>query len=247
MSKYDVYLQDNNRVLKNKLGITDETALDTAESIMVRTRMSLLYNSGFSDFSSKGVCKLHKALFGDVYDWAGQYRIINIQKREELLAGKSVWYSNWDTIDKDLHVAWKNINSVDWNNLNHQEFVYNIAHLFPAIWQVHPFREGNTRTTVLLIALFAEHYDYYFDYELMSASAGYVRNSFVLSCFGEYSEFEYLEKILYDAICTEPIEELEENKVESETTASKYEKYYTKDYKPTPHEYIGYKKDKADN
>ena len=50
MSKYDIYLQDNSNVLKNKLGITDEAALDTAESMMIRTRMALLYNSGFSDY-----------------------------------------------------------------------------------------------------------------------------------------------------------------------------------------------------
>ena len=73
MSKYDIYLQENSKVLKNKLGITEEADLDTAESMMVRTRMALLYNSGFSDFSSIGVCKLHKILFGDVYEWAGQY------------------------------------------------------------------------------------------------------------------------------------------------------------------------------
>ena len=51
MSKYDIYLQENSKVLKNKLGITEEADLDTAESMMVRTRMALLYNSGFSDFS----------------------------------------------------------------------------------------------------------------------------------------------------------------------------------------------------
>lgn len=90
MSKYDIYLQDNSKVLKNKLGITDEAALDKAESIMANTKMALLYNSGFSDFSPEGVCVIHKTIFGNVYDWAGEYRIINIQKREALLAGKSV-------------------------------------------------------------------------------------------------------------------------------------------------------------
>lgn len=184
MSKYDIYLQENSNVLKNKLGITDETALDTAESMMVRTRMALLYNSGFSDFSPTGVCKLHKTLFGDVYEWAGKYREINIQKRESILAGKSVWYSNWDNIDKDLNSAWDKVNAVNWKSLTHEDFAKEIAHLFPLIWQVHPFREGNTRTTVMLIALFVEYYGYYFDYELMASSAGYVRNAFVLSCFG---------------------------------------------------------------
>lgn len=92
--KYDIYLQDNSSVLKNKLGITDESELDVAESGMARTNMSLLYNSGFSDFSPQGFCDIHKKLFGDVYEWAGEYRSINIQKREAILAGKSVWYSN---------------------------------------------------------------------------------------------------------------------------------------------------------
>ena len=238
MSKYDIYLQDNSNVLKNKLGITDEAALDTAESMMVRTRMALLYNSGFSDFSPIGVCKLHKILFGDVYEWAGKYREINIQKRESILAGKSVWYSNWDNIDKDLNSAQDRINAVGWKSLTHEDFAKKIAHLFPLIWQVHPFREGNTRTTVMLIALFVEHYGYYFDYELMASSAGYVRNAFVLSCFGEYSEFEHLEKILIDTISEEPIEEFDNNEPSLKSKETKYKKYYTEYYKPTPHEYL---------
>ena len=90
----------------------------------------------------------------------------------------------------------------------------------------------------MLIALFVEHYGYFFDYELMAASAGYVRNAFVLCCFGEYSEYEHLEKILLDSICVEPIEDAEDNDFKTDAKSSKYEKYYTKDYKPTPHEYI---------
>lgn len=238
MSKYDIYLQDNSNVLKNKLGITDENALDKAESMMVRTRMALLYNSGFSEFSTIGICKLHKILFGDVYDWAGKYREINIQKCERILVGKSVWYSNWDTIDKDLNKIWKKINAVDWQSLYREDFAKKIAKLFSAIWQVHPFREGNTRTTVMMIALFVEHYGYYFDYELISSSAGYVRNAFVLSCLGEYSEFEHLEKILIEAISNEPIEDTDIDGLESKTKETKYKKYYTGDYKPTPHEYV---------
>ena len=238
MSKYDIYLLENSKVLKNKLGINNEAALDQAESIMANTKMALLFNSGFSDFSSKGVCAIHKTIFGDVYDWAGEYRIINVQKREPLLAGKSVWYSNWEDIDRDLKSAWKKIDEVHWSNLSHDEFAKSVAHLFPAIWQAHPFREGNTRTIVILIALFAEHYGYYFDYELMAASAGYVRNAFVLCCFGEHSKFEHLEKILLDAISTDPIEDDDEIENDDQEKSAKYERYYTEDYKPTPHEYV---------
>ena len=238
MSNYDIYLQDSSKVLKNKLRITDESALDKAKSVMASTKMALLYNSGFSDFSPEGVCKLHKALFGDVYDWAGQYRIINIQKKEEILAGKSVWYSYREKIDKDLRTVWKKIAAVNWSNLTREEFAHSVAHLFSAIWQTHPFREGNTRITVVPIAMFVESYGYYFDYELMAKSAGYVRNAFVLCCFGEHSEFEHLEKILLDAICAELIKESNDANIITEEKSSKYEKYYTGDYKPTPHEYI---------
>ena len=236
--KYDVYLFEDCKVLKNKLGIKNESELDKAESEFASISMMGLMDSGFSDFSAKGTCAIHKTIFGDVYDWAGEYRIINIQKREAILAGKSVWYSNCEIIDKDLRAAWEKIKAVDWVNLSHDVFAKSIAHLFPAIWQAHPFREGNTRTVVMLIALFAEYYGYYFDYELMAASAGYVRNAFVLCCFGENSEYEHLERILCDAISTEPIEDSDEPESVAEEKSFKYEKYHTKDYKPTPHEYF---------
>lgn len=77
----DSYLYENSSVLKNLLGITDENELDIAEAELSRANMMLLYENGFSDFSSNGICFIHKELFGDVYEWEGQYRIINIQKR----------------------------------------------------------------------------------------------------------------------------------------------------------------------
>lgn len=232
----DLYLIDNSKVLKNLLGITDEVELDVAEAELSRANMMLLYENGFSDFSSNGICYIHKELFGDVYEWAGQYRKINIQKREKILAGKSVWYSNNEDIEKDLETAWKNINAVEWAKLSKEEFAKNVTRLFPAIWQVHPFREGNTRTVVMLITFFVEHHGYYFDQELISANAGYVRNSFVLASLGEYSEYEDLEAILCDAICNEPVEYSAEEKQDNKT--EKYSKYDNGDYEPTKHEYI---------
>lgn len=230
----DPYLYENSTVLKNLLGITEEKELDIAEAELSRANMMLLYENGFSDFSSNGIRFIHKELFGDVYEWAGKFRIINIQKRESILAGVSVWYSNSTDIERDLEKAWKRINKVDWAKLSKDAFAKKIARLFPALWQVHPFREGNTRTIVMLITLFAEHYGYYFDQELMSASAGYVRNSFVLASLGEYSEYEHLEKILCDAISDEPIEYTGG----ADTNAEKSEKYGNGDYVPTKHEYI---------
>lgn len=232
----DLYLIENSTVLKNLLGINDEKELDLAEAELSRANMMLLYEKGFSDFSSNGICFIHKELFGDVYEWAGQYRKINIKKRENVLAGQSVWYSDCTTIEQNLEKAWNEINKVNWSTLSQENFAKNMSRLFPAIWQVHPFREGNTRTVVMLITFFAEHYGYYFDQELMSASAGYVRNAFVLASIGEYSEYEHLEKILCDAILNEPVEYTDDSDVASNKT-EKYVKYDIGDYEPTKHEY----------
>lgn len=233
----DLYLIENSTVLKNLLGITNEKELDLAEAELSRANMMLLYENSFDDFSSGGFCFIHKVLFGDVYEWAGQYRKINIKKREELLAGQSVWYSDCVNIEADLDNAWKNINKIKWDELSRENFAKQIARLFPALWQVHPFREGNTRTTVMMMTFFIEHYGYCFDQNLIAESAGYVRDSFVLASLGEHSEYEHLEKILLDAICTEPVDydyitAVDTNKKE------RYEKYKSKDYTPTKHEYM---------
>lgn len=233
----DLYLIENSTVLKNLLGITNENELDLAEAELSRANMMLLYENGFDDFSSSGFCFIHKALFGDVYEWAGQYRKINIKKREELLAGQSIWYSNVTEIGSDLDNAFADISMVEWDKLDIETFAKRIARLFPRLWQVHPFREGNTRTTVMMMTFFIEHYGYFFDQNLMAESAGYVRDSFVMASLGEYSEYEHLEKILLDAICTEPIDYSNSDAI-MDSQKSKYEKYKSKNYTPTKHEYI---------
>lgn len=233
----DLYLIENSTVLKNLLDITDEKELDLAEAELSRANMMLLYENGFDDFSSGGFCFIHKVLFGDVYEWAGQYRKINIRKREKLLAGQSVWYSNVTEIGNDLDNAFDEINKVNWASLSRENFAKQIARLFPMLWQVHPFREGNTRTTVMMMTFFVEHHGYFFDQNLMAESAGYVRDSFVMASLGENSDYEYLEKILLDAICTEPVDYADTDKA-TNINKEKYEKYKSKDYIPNKHEYI---------
>ena len=86
----DIYLYDDVPVLKNKLGIKDSDLLDAAEAGMSRANMMLLYESGFHDFSPAGLCEIHRCLFSEVYEWTGKFRTINIEKRERLLAGRSI-------------------------------------------------------------------------------------------------------------------------------------------------------------
>lgn len=232
---FDPYIYDDAPILINKLDIKNEKTLDLIEAEQSRVNMMLLYNKGFNDFSPNGLCKIHNYLFGDIYDWAGKYRIINIEKREAILAGRSVWYSNDEKISDDLEYAFNKISKTNWENISKEQFVYQLSRLFPPIWQVHPFREGNTRTVVMMMTFFIESHGYYMDQELMAASAGYVRNAFVMASLDQFSEYEHLEKILLDAIYTEPIE-YDENMLDiQDKSLSKYNKYQKTPYKPEPH------------
>ena len=132
----DLYLYDDVPVLRNSLGIKDENTLDRIEAEQSRANMMLLYERGFHDFTPSGLCEIHHFLFGDLYDWAGKYRIINIEKRERLLAGRSVWYSNDEEIPNDLESAFSALYQPNWDSLTREQFVSAISRCFPRIWLV---------------------------------------------------------------------------------------------------------------
>lgn len=234
----DIYLYDDIPVLKNKLGIKNEKTLDTIEAEQSRVNMMLLYERGFEDFSPAGLQTIHRELFEDIYEWAGQYRVINIEKREKVLAGRSVWYSNDENILRDLDAAFRSIDEVPWDQLTRKEFIEKLVPCFARVWQVHPFREGNTRSVVMMLTMFVEKHGYYMDQELLAASAGYVRDAFVMASLDQFSENEHLERILMDAVCEEPIdydvEALNTTGVEKQQS-EKYKKYQTEKYVPQPH------------
>lgn len=236
----DPYLYKDIPVLRNKLGVKDEKTLDLIEAEQSRASMMILYEKGFHNFSPEGLCAIHRFLFEDIFDWAGTYRLINIEKREKLLAGRSVWYSNDEDIERDLKEAFACIHTQAWADMTQEEFARAMAHCFPKIWQVHPFREGNTRTVVMMMTFFVEEYGYFMDQELLASCAGYVRNSFVMASLDQFSEFEHLERILLDAIRTTPIRYTIDPSVQgSESDGVRYQKYQTGPYTPQPH----YKRD----
>lgn len=70
----------------------------------------------------------------------------------------------------------------------------------------------------------------------MAASAGYVRDAFVMASIDQLSEYEHLERILMDAICEEPlVYEGTDSDNGSDETEEKYRKYQKDKYEPQPH------------
>lgn len=234
----DPYLFDDVDVLKNRANIKDAQFLRKAEADITNLAMSAIYEREYEKFNIETLCDIHRSIFGQIFEWAGEFRTIQMVKYEEVLGGDTVRYAYPKDIKKELTTTMKEINKLKRNGSNDRDVVFRLVRIIAAIWQTHPFREGNTRTIVVFAVLLAKHLGFDVNHELFREHSSYVRNALVWGSQGIYSRFEYLEKIFYDAI----LHEDDSNVATADDKFSKYEKigdYKVKDYVERPHEYKG--------
>ena len=195
----DPYVYEGTNVLINLADIKDQEILDNYETTLSRIAIIEIIKSNIDIISINDIYKIHERLFKEVYSWAGKARTINIYKIEPVLNGLSVNYSDYRSIDKDLKNIQNEINSFDWNNSSKKELIHQIAVIIAKIWQVHAFREGNTRTICLFLYFFMKKYNLKLNIDFIGEHSKFFRNALVLASIDEYSEYEHLELILMDA------------------------------------------------
>ena len=197
----DPYLYEDAPVLKNMLGIKDAVALERAEADITYLRLYDIDGALQTQaFSFARLQAIHKYIFGDIFEWAGTIRAIPIIKCERVLGGDTVRYSHPDDIARDCANVLKKLNSMNWKSFGIRETAEHFTKLVAELWQVHPFREGNTRTIITFATQFAEAHGFRMDKTLLKDSAAYVRDALVKASDGQYSEHAYLIKIFEDAI-----------------------------------------------
>lgn len=233
----DPYLYEDVPVLKNIAGIKDSKLLHQAEADITSFSMAGIYNINYDKFDSTTLRDIHSIIFGQIYDWAGEFRTIQMIKSEDVLGGDTVRYAYPKEIKKQLSEVMKEISKLKRTGDNDKDIVFKLVRITAAIWQIHPFREGNTRSVIVFAVLLAKHMGFEVNHELFKKHASYVRNALVWGSQGIYSKYEYLERIFFDAILNEATEK--DNSTES--SAGKYEvigDYNIKDYVERPHEYV---------
>lgn len=194
----DPYLYEDVPILRNLAGIRDAEALRAAEGDLTKLTMGIVYAQTFERFNTQTLREIHRIIFGDLFEWAGEFRTIQMTKAEEVLGGDTVRYAPPSEIKKELDAASKEIAKLK-RNTGSQDLLFRIVRITAAIWQTHPFREGNTRAVVAFSVLLAAKLGIELDYALFAKHAAYVRNALVWCTQGIYSKFEYLEHIYYDA------------------------------------------------
>lgn len=144
----DVYCYPASNVLVNKLGITEQDALDAAELDFTQHRIEQ-YVPDFNAFSLAMLQNIHFFLFQDIYEWAGKLRVVDISKG-------NTRFANVRFIEKEAHKLFFQLKQEKFlTQTAASEFAVRLAHYYSELNVIHPFRDGNGRAQRILFEALA--------------------------------------------------------------------------------------------
>lgn len=201
----DIYYDFKNKVLKNKLGITNSNDLEKAESDILSIKIREIEEQNNFELTEDYFKYIHKYLFEDLYDFAGIYRTINIEKPEVVLRGLTVKYGDYETIGDDLKRIIDKAKSTDVDKLSKENKIVYITDLMIDLWKIHPFREGNTRWAIIFICKYLESLKISFNNQIFKKNSSYVRKALVAASFEDeeldiIANKEYLLEVIKDTV-----------------------------------------------
>ncbi len=185
-------------VLINKYNIREKELLEKFEiqKVFVKllgldvkpTRIAYTYDV-------EHMVSIHKYLFGDIYEWAGTFRRENLYKSERVLSGGSAEYADYHEIRERLEKLLKEYANMDMGGAAKKGD--EVSDFLLALWSIHPFREGNTRTCITFLWHYLKGKGVDFQVAVLGNNPMYVRDALVMA---NYDQKEYLRRIISDAL-----------------------------------------------
>lgn len=160
------YPPPDDSTMRNILGERDPAVLHLKEYGRVAQRQSELLSGGVAiprTFDRSHVQAIHRHLFQDIYEWAGDCRTVNIAKGLSSFA--DVRSGQIDRYLRDVH---RLVGATEWKELDREEFGTAAATVFAYLNQAHPFREGNGRTSKIFMEHVAEESRFTFKFGRVS-------------------------------------------------------------------------------
>lgn len=180
---------------------SDRHAIETGtkEADIVAGRITALLAEKAFSFTPAAWMSIHRYLFKDVFMHAGEIRTYNISKNEWVLNGKSVFYASYDSIPMTMEYDFKTEAAFSYKNLSRDAINRHLAQFTCDIWQIHPFCEGNTRSTAVFIIKYLNSLGYSIGNEAFAKDSWYFRNALVRANYndlqnGVHATTVYLEK-----------------------------------------------------
>ena len=162
------------RAARNEPTNEDEEEADRTSSNIAR-----ILASQTLAFSTNGFIALHRRIFAGVFKHAGELRKYDITKKEWVLHEDTVNYINWEDLRTALDYDIEQEKAFSYAGISNDEMISHIARFVSGLWQIHPFGEGNTRTTAVFTILYLRSIGFVADNDLFARHAWYFRNALV--------------------------------------------------------------------
>lgn len=187
----------------DKKNIEEKENNEEADKVAVRIT-EILSDNSFS-FNPTELISIHKRLFWGIYKHAGEIRNYNFKKDEWVLNGDTVIYASYETIIDSLKYDFDQEKNFSYKNLSLDESIKHLCKFTSNIWQIHPFCEGNTRTTAVFIIKYLRTFGFNINDDVFAEHSWYFRNSLVRANYKKFDNniFEdssFLEKFFYNLI-----------------------------------------------
>lgn len=163
----------------------------TKEADIVSGRIAELLSEKAFKFSLATWVAIHGYLFKGVFSHAGELRTYNISKNEWVLNGKSVFYASYESIPMTLDYDFNTEKQFSYNKLSSVDVIRHIAKFTCDIWQIHPFWEGNTRSTAVFIIKYLDSLGFKIGNEGFAQNSWYFRNALVRAYYNDFQNDVY--------------------------------------------------------
>lgn len=178
---------------------------NTEEADKVSVRIAEILSEKAFNFSPTEMLNIHKRLFTGIYKGAGKYREYNFTKKEWILNDDTVTYSSYETIKETIEYDFNQEKNFSYKDLSLEDSISHLSRFISNIWQVHPFCEGNTRTTAVFLIKYLRTFGFNVNDEIFADNSWYFRNALVRANYKNYKKnvFEditFLEKFLYNLL-----------------------------------------------
>ena len=157
----------------------DEDDADKEEADRVSSNISKLLQTDAFTYSVAGLAAIHRAIFEGVFKHAGRFRDYDISKKEWVLRGDSVLYGRWQDLRMAIEYDLSQEHQFDYTGLNKDQMVEHLAKFVSGLWQIHPFGEGNTRTTAIFTIKYLRSQGFSVNNDMFERHSWYFRNALV--------------------------------------------------------------------
>ena len=159
----DPYADPVTGVLRNKLGLSTAEELEAAEREITHAALIFLKESPVPpSYDLNHLCAIHRRIFGDIYDWAGQLRTVAI--------AKGSWFCLPQYIESSAAEIFRALHGESLlRGLPRDAFTERLTYYLGEVNAVHPFREGNGRAQRAFFEQLASDAGFILDWQHLDA------------------------------------------------------------------------------